>query len=947
MPQLPKKVGLALLIVLAHAQEEVLILRRAARVQRRPEVEYREHLRGRVVDSRTGEPLAGALVRLGARGAYTDSRGFFDLIYERSGDTLHVSFLEYRTKRIVITRPGEVVVALEPMDVELGAVEIVEEADRATEAAVAVERLRSLEFGEAYTAERIMRQTTDFYVPNLLRRLPGISLLTGRWVSVRGLTERYNAFAFGMAYPGWLRYDGSMSINQELVSTLLGRVEVRKVWTPELLGHFGGGLVDFQLPEGGSEGLSVALTGEIGSWGIGQRYPVVRGSWAQWENRDLPDPALIQASAPGDRPTAENFVYARQYRRLTVPDTGAFAPPGPLLTISYTTRKKQWEGALRLTYGQRYNQERAHFDWGDFDSSDGEWRFRRNLYAEVRPIWKISQNFGLSCSFAYIPSEKDRLGFSLLGIGQNLQRYGLEQGKYFNEDVGNGGAYVPYWYSSSFLENSRLGMGKLYWSHRGNKWSWKTEVGLIRQSYRVPFGGAMNYAIYPGDSVLRYELEMWGADEAYALTWHSSSWANQMYGHAYLERRWGSTHSWVTMRGGVWYSQEWQGNEARFLGLLPDSANQPYIFQPEALTLAGIREVFREAYRVPGGFWLLERTGDYHRWRAQTLIGAGYGMLRMGWERWEGMIGARYEVYERRFWHKPVGGWAYVPFFIERRGDLLPSLIVKYRAGERSHLRGAIYRTLIRPPAPAQVPMKYFEHIWAYYWGGDTTYTTGWSWNGDLRWEWVKTSYQSVAVGIFFKALRSLPEVYLEPSSYTEVFVFKTRNRSYGEVGGIEVEVREVLWGDVTSPRLWGYVNAMISESGSRFWRGLTDPYNERLQGQAAYVVNAGLIGRPTEKWEVGSYFNYTGPQIWGMGFDKNIYPNLVERGRAFWEVQVSRHLGRWEVRVSVWDILNQPYRRVQRVGNAFRPFDPMRDAQPVWQRDEWRFYLTVRYRVF
>jgi hypothetical protein len=63
------------------------------------------------------------------------------------------------------------------MDVELGAVEIVEEADRATEAAVAVERLRSLEFGEAYTAERIMKQTTDFYVPNVLRRLPGVSLL--------------------------------------------------------------------------------------------------------------------------------------------------------------------------------------------------------------------------------------------------------------------------------------------------------------------------------------------------------------------------------------------------------------------------------------------------------------------------------------------------------------------------------------------------------------------------------------------------------------------------------------------------------------------------------------------------------------------------------------------------------------------------------------------------
>jgi hypothetical protein len=137
------------------------------------------------------------------------------------------------------------------MDVELEAVEIVEEADKATEAAVAVERLRSLEFGESYTSERIMRQTTDFYVPNVLRRLPGVNLLSGRWVSVRGLTERYNAFTFGMAYPGWLRYDGSMSVNQDLVSTLLGRVEVRKVWTPELLGHFGGGLINYQLPEGG------------------------------------------------------------------------------------------------------------------------------------------------------------------------------------------------------------------------------------------------------------------------------------------------------------------------------------------------------------------------------------------------------------------------------------------------------------------------------------------------------------------------------------------------------------------------------------------------------------------------------------------------------------------------------------------------------------------------
>jgi hypothetical protein len=943
MPQLPKKVGLTLLIVLAHAQEEVLILRRAARARGRTEVEYREHLRGRVVDSRTGEPLAGALVRLGARGAYTDSRGFFDLIYERSGDTLYVSFLEYRTKRIVITRLGEVVVALEPMDVELGAVEIVEEADRATEAAVAVERLRSLEFGEAYTAERIMRQTTDFYVPNVLRRLPGISLLTGRWVSVRGLAERYNAFAFGMAYPGWLRYDGSMSINQALVSTLLGRVEIRKVWTPELLGHFGGGMIDFQLPEGGESGLTIAVTGEMGSWGLGRRYPVVRGSWAQWENRDLPDPALIQASAPGDRPTAENFVYARQYRRLVAPDTGAFAPPGPLVSISYNGQKGRWQGALRAVYGQRWNRERIVLSDGTFDSSDGRWRYEEYLNSAIEPVWHLSRNAGLSGTLSYRLSERQGLSLSVLGVGQWSERHSLDQGSYYNSYLGD---YLTYWYPTILLERSQLGMGRLRWSHQGESWSGGVEVGVIGQRYGVPFSGAMNYGMYPGDSVLSYDRELWGSLEVYALTWHSRSGGLQGYGHPYVERRWGSREHWIKVRIGGWYSWEGQRNEARLVGLMPDTT-QASILTPEVLLIDGIREVYAEGNRVPGGFWLVDRTGDYYRWRAQTIIGAGYGMVRAGWGRWEGMIGARYEGYERRFWHWPIGGEGYDPFFTERRGDLLSSAIVKYRTGEVHHIRGAAYRTLIRPPATMQVPMQYFDYLWGFYWGGDTAYKTGSAWNADVRWEWVKGPHRLIAVGLFYKALQALPEVYLEPSSYTEVSVFKTRNRSYGEVGGIEVEVREVLWGDVTSPRLWGYVNATISESGSRFWRGLTDPYNERLQGQAPYVVNAGLIGRPTEKWEVGSYFNYTGPQIWAMGFDRNIYPNLVERGRAFWEVQVSRRLGRWEVRVSVWDILNQPYRRVQRVGNAFRPFDPMRDAQPVWQRDEWRFYLTVRYRVF
>ncbi len=910
---------------------------------RRVEAIQKVYLFGRVIDKQSGEGLAGATVQLGIYGAYTDGQGRFVILYERSGDTLTVSFPEYRTKSVIITQPGGVVVGLEPFEVEVGEVQIVGEMDRETEAAVAVERLRSLEFGESYTAENIMKRTTDFYVPNVLRRLPGVSILSGRWISIRGLGERYNAFAFWAAYPAWLRYDASMPAINEVVSTLLGRVDVRKVWTPELLGHFGGGMIDFQLPESGEEGLTVAFTGEIGSWGLGQRYPVIRGNWKRWNNEALPDPAEVQATAPDDRPLPQNFLYARQYQKPILPDTASLAPPGPLLTLSYNRSGERLQVALRLIYGQRYNCSMIRFSDGVFDSTDGAWSYQEYLSASTKPVWNLTRNFGFSSSVISNFSQRHRLSLSLLGLNMLSQRHTLEQGTYYNDYIG---ANLWLWYSTILLEQSRLGIARLRYHVQGRKWHFAAESGVIAQQYTVPYSGAMNYAIPPQDSILRYETQSWGTGEIYVVSWHSRAYSVQLYTHPSVERRWGNEGRWVSLRIGGWYSYEPQRNRARTMGLVPDTTSST-ILTPEILALENITSIYDESYRVAGGFWLLDRTSDYHRWRGLTQIAAAYAMLRLGYKGWEIMGGARYEYYERQLKNLPLAETAYQPFLRERTGDWLPSVIGKYRLSENSHLRIGAYRTLIRPPVPAQVPLPYFDYTWAFYWGGDPTYRTGSAWNFDLRWEKVRGTYQLWAVGVFYKAFRALPEIYLEPATYTEVFTFKTRNRSYGEVAGIEVEARQILWGSELNPQLWMYVNGTISESGGHFWKAFRDPYNERLQGQAPYTINAGMVSQPVARWEVSSFLNYTGPQIWAMGFDQKVYPHIIERGRTFWEWQVSRKIGRLEVRVSVWDVLNQPFRRIQKVGNAERAYDPEQDAQPSWQREEWRFYLTLRYRVF
>ncbi len=109
--------------------------------------------------------------------------------------------------------------------------------------------------------------------------------------------------------------------------------------------------------------------------------------------------------------------------------------------------------------------------------------------------------------------------------------------------------------------------------------------------------------------------------------------------------------------------------------------------------------------------------------------------------------------------------------------------------------------------------------------------------------------------------------------------------------------------------------------------------------------MNAGLIGEPGRGWNVSTFFNYTGPQIWALGFDKLVFPHQIERGRASWEWQVSKRLGLWELRLAIWDVINTPYRRVQVVQNRF-PYEPDRDALAWWVQESWRVYFTIRYHL-
>ncbi|MCS6790940.1 MAG: hypothetical protein NZ580_08185, partial [Bacteroidia bacterium] len=745
----------------------------------------------------------------------------------------------------------------------------------------------------------------------------------------------------------WLTYDASFGEIEQLITTLLGRVEVRKFWTPELLGHFGGGMVDFQLPTTGGNSLQVAFTSEVDIGGIGRAYPLFRGPVKEPLPSDFPPPAAVIASENQGNPTAENFAYGRQFRRYTVPDSLRTGLPGGLITLAYDKRSETWRFSLRGAYSRRYLSSSIQFQDGNFLEENGKWRFEPVLTTEGKqPLYHYSQGGGASFSVGWQPNPAHNLNAEGFFIANTPQRIAQEKALYINPAI-DSVRHVQSYYTNFLLQRSYMGILRTSWRYSlPSGWQISTQLGWIAQHHQIPQTGAMNYVRYPNSSQIAYEQELYGESEIYAQVLTSRTQANQFYAHPFIEKRWGTTQRWVQLRLGAWASLEEQRHRSRQLGFMSDTAGgAPNVLPPSVYAHDNIRDVYNPAHIRPGGWYLIERTGDYHRHRGLTQTVAGYGWLRIGWNnRWESMIGVRYEEWRRQLFHIPIALPERETLFARLQdAHLLPIFLTKYQLSEQQSLRFGANMTLIRPPLPTQVPLPYFDYVWAFYWVGVPNLPTGRSYNADLRYEWLRSKDKLIALGLFYKQLYRLPEVYLVPASFNLTYTYSTRERRRGEVLGVELELREVLW-EQENHRLWGYLNLTLSESAmeKKPWRKLGQ-LEGRLQGHAPIVGNAGLL-YSLRGWEIAFFANYTSAQIWAIGFDPYIYPHVIEEQRWLIESQVSYRIHeRWEIRLAIWDLLNMPYRRTQRLGNA-NSFQPDRDNLSIWERWAYRGYLTIRY---
>lgn len=422
------------------------------------------------------------------------------------------------------------------------------------------------------------------------------------------------------------------------------------------------------------------------------------------------------------------------------------------------------------------------------------------------------------------------------------------------------------------------------------------------------------------------------------------------------------------------------GTEVSFIES-PDPRNDRFVSNNRELIEFGMQdldEVWSARYFADdnSGLKIYDATSPIDRYVASEQNNAGYmmGDWQSPNKRFIVNAGFRLERNHIRLAGAiPVGPVAYGNFRAVIAEELkttgLPSVNITFEPSRAWTFRTAYGRTVNRPEIREKAPFSDFDYQNNESIRGNINLRTAVIDNFDLRAEWYPQSgvrNEMISAGVFYKFLNDPIERVREQSSgfggttYPMVSFF---NAEKAIVYGAEIEIRKNLSfipgtffrnlsfignGALIESKAYAVsADISISNGQSQFY---IDPsllsFNRRLQGQAAYVLNAGLYyENPGWGTKITVVHNVNGPRIYaasvinpelaenlqarreageGLGNAVNAYlstrSNVVELPLHLLNVSFQQRLyDALQLRISIQNLLGQPNRLVEDNNSDYR----------------------------
>lgn len=862
---------------------------------------------GKVEDGVNNETVIAADVQIFPKGdsailqsTFTDENGKFEMELPEGTYDVHVVYDGFQTKmltdvHVIKGQQTTFTVTLTDMVDPTELEDVVIRANYTKQSVVALytQQKEANTMGDGISAD-VISKSPDRNTGDVLKRVSGTSIQDNKFVVVRGMNDRYNvAMVDGAILPSTEPNRKAFSFDI-IPSAIIDNIVITKSGSPDLPGDFSGGVINILSKDMPNEAYT--------NFSLGTSFNTVSTFKDYYTGTTTPTDFFGFDDGTRQLPSSyPSYDYmARNYNSSNISESNKYLNS---LNNDYKIhQRKAMPGInMQLAHGNSYalkNGNRFGINMGLTFSHDEV--IKPNLirqydnYDYNDNIYGYRSNLGLLLNMGYLTA-KSKVSFKTIYNktfdNNHLQRTGTNYSSTTNIQY-----YAFDLIQKSLLKSTLLGEHKL---GAESKLDWLASYNFITNNQ-------------PDQRKITYS-RLIGNEGPYFMELNTLGKANNRLFGDLSEHVVNANVNFSTplnflgkskLKMGLSEQIRMRSFSNRYVGAVLNTSN------PEAMNVVfkPMHEVFTPQNINNNFFRFLDQTIDGDFYDATAMTTAAYLMLESTvWDKLKLVYGLRAEHYYTKL-------DSYRKNEVDEQWlDFLPSLNAIYGLNDKTNLRFAYFKSLVRPEFREMANLAYFDYEMSAIFTGNPYLTPTSIHNFDIKYEYFPNPGEILAASVFYKHFTNTIEnsVYASNTAY-EV---SPQNFEGGYNVGIELEVRKKI--DFISDakmirNLTFYTNVSLVKSSIKLpanYYIMSQLQTERpLSGQSPLVINSSL-GYLSDNGKLGLnvLYNYIGKNLHMIGNDRisNVYFN----GRNILDLQASyQFTERFTVRMTVRDILNSPY---------------------------------------
>ncbi len=766
---------------------------------------------------------------------------------------------------------------------------------------------------EAISAEDFQK-TNIRTTSDALKRIPGATIMDGKFANIRGMFDRYNAgYLNGAPLPSTESDRKAFSFDI-IPASLLDNIIVVKSATPDVIGDFGGGIIKINtksIPEKLSQSVS-----------IGFQYNAIT-TFQDVKSFNLLGTEYLGIPASEHKIPTLNSMKPGSSAAINIEETKKFnndwkiSNIQPLLSprFSYTIGKpfkigkKELGFLVSVNYAMTQKYSRGLVENRDYGTNYVYKSFNDDIYGTN------VQNGGIA-NLSFKINNKNRIDFrnllSLTYDANTTVRNGISD----KDNDLYGEAY------SNMVTFNRLISSQLNGTHSfgQNKHALTWVLNYGNTNREVPDFRIANYAL-PGNTDRQLVINPFfntGTGRFFSNLEEQTYSASVDY--SYTIKKGKNTH---ILKTGAYM----QNRNRTFL-------SRQFVYGPMGSSVYSnnMPEVDLATSKfAENGLYLSEiDVADKGEYDAFSKLAAGYVMAENHFPLFvkEGkpysikvIYGVRLEQFEQELdnaYFRKLSAITHVTKKMATPGvntNWLPSVNVNVPVSDKTSIRVAAYRTLNRPELRELAPFAFYNFNINSEILGNNQLKSATIDNYDLRWEFFGKKENMFSIGGFYKRITNPIEFSLDPTQPL-IRTFTYQNERIADNYGLEIEARKnlgklvVFTGLNFFKDLTFYGNLSLIKSEIKFGQNSNGVVSRPLQGQSPYVINLSLFYENKNGFQVNTSFNKIGQRIAYIGVPQSVQrfgADIYEYGRSVWDLQFGKKVGKKGlVKLTIGDILAQ-----------------------------------------